>query len=227
MFSSGSTHLARAAVFCVVILTGLLVTPAGFLAGFVGGMPDRFAMPLVEQWPLLKILWASNPGAATQILLQQPLLAIAHGGPGGGAPVWGLFFYPVSLAVLLAVSILAAAVLLRAGGREATRRRLVSLLPGMALLVFVTTYAQLASCCTGGPRWLLDIWLYSLAYNTFDTLIDWQALYIGVATSLPIVQAVLALIGVALLAAAVERAWHVSARTNLARAPSGSPGNAS
>lgn len=196
--------LVRAAMLCAVILLGLMVAPIGFLAGFIGGMPNRISAPFVEQWPLFKTLWASNPGPAIQILMQQPLMVIAHGEPASGVPVWRLFFYPVPLAVQLTVSILAA-VILCTGIRGVTLRRLVSLLPGMAALVFVTTYVQVASCCTGGPRWALDVWLFSLAYNPLSTLIDWQQLYFRVEGALSIVQAVLALLGTALLAGHVGR----------------------
>lgn len=213
--------LVRATMLCVVILFGLLVVPIGFLSGFVGGVPDRFAAPFVEQWPLLKILWASNPGAAMQIMMQQPLMVIAHSEPASGVPVWRLFFYSVPLAVQLAVSVFAA-VILCSGARVMMLRRFVSLLPGTAVLVFVTTYVQVASCCTGGPRWLIDILLYSLAYNTFDTLVDWHALYSGIAWALPIVQLALALFGVALLAVGTRRARHASAKTNPLGGQSGS-----
>ena len=196
--------LVRAAMLCAVILLGLMVAPIGFLAGFIGGMPNQISAPFVEQWPLFKTLWASNPGPAIQILMQQPLMVIAHGELGSGVPVWRLFFYPVPLAVQLTVSIFAA-VILCSGVRDATLRHLVSLLPGMAALVFVTTYVQVASCCTGGPRWALDVWLFSLAYNPLSTLIDWQQLYFRVEGALSIVQAVLALLGTALLAGHIGR----------------------
>lgn len=203
--------LVRATMLCPVILFGLLVVPIGFLAGFTGGIPNQFTTPLMEQWPLLKVLWASNPGAAIQILMQQPLMVIAHSEPANGLQTWRLFLYPVPLAVYLAVSVLAA-VILRSGARGATLRRLVLLLPGMALLAFVATYVQIAACCTGGPRWALDIWLFSLAYNPLSTLIDWQQFYIWIEGIFSIVQAVLALLGVALLVAGARRAEGVKAR---------------
>lgn len=196
--------LVRAAMLCAVILLGLMVAPIGFLAGFIGGMPNQISAPFVEQWPLFKTLWASNPEPAIQILMQQPLMVIAHGEPASGVPVWRLFFYPVPLAVQLTVSIFAA-VILCTGARGATLRHLVALLPGMAALVFVTTYVQVASCCTGGPRWALDVWLFSLAYNPLSTLIDWQQLYFRVEGALSIVQAVLALLGTVLLAGHIGR----------------------
>lgn len=196
--------LVRAAMLCAVILLGLMVAPIGFLAGIIGGMPNQISAPFVEQWPLFKTLWASNPGPAIQILMQQPLMVIAHGEPASGVPVWRLFFYPVPLAVQLTVSIFAA-VILCTGIRGVTLRRLVALLPGMAALVFVTAYVQVASCCTGGPRWALDVWLFSLAYNPLSTLIDWQQLYFRVEGALSIVQAVLALLGTAPLAGHIGR----------------------
>ena len=79
-------------MFCASILFGLLIAPIGFLAGFAGGMPDQLTTPFVEQWPLLKILWASNPEAALWIALQQPLLVMAHSGPAVGWRHGGCFF---------------------------------------------------------------------------------------------------------------------------------------
>lgn len=194
----------RAAMFCAAVLFGLSAAPIGFLAGFVGGMPNQLTAPFVDQWPLLNILWASNPGAAIRILLQQPLMVVAHSGPDGGLPAWRLFLYPVSLAVHMAVAVFAAAILC-SGDRDAMFRRLVSLLPGMAVLAFVTTYVQVATCCTGGPRWALDIWLFSLAYDPLNTLIDWQQFYHRIEGALPTVQVVLALLGTALLASRIGR----------------------
>lgn len=192
-------------MLCAVFLLGLSVAPVGFMAGFIGRMPNQLAVPFVEQWPLLKTLWASNPEAATRILMQQPLMVIAHSEPASGMGVWKLFFYPVPVAVLLAVSIFAA-VILCPGARGATLRRLVPLLPGMAVLVFVTTYVQVSTCCTGGPRWALDVWLFSLAYNPLSTLIDWQQLYSRIEGLLSIMQVVLALLGAVLLALGARRA---------------------
>ena len=188
-------------MFCASILFGLLIVPIGFLAGFAGGMPDQFTAPFVEQWPLLKVLWASNPEAAIRIALQQPLLVMAHSGPAGGIASWKLFLLPVPLMALSAVAIFAAAIL-STGERDETLRRLGSLLPGMALLVFATTYVQVAACCTGGPRWVLDILLFSQAYDPLSRLIDWQQLYLRVEGFLPFAQAVLALLGMVLLATA-------------------------
>lgn len=199
MFLSGLLRVTRALMLCAVVLLGLSTVPIALLTLFFGGAPDQITAPFVEQWPLIKVLWASNPGAAIHIMLQQPLLVMAHSGPDGGVPVWRLFLYPVALAVQLTVSMFAAVTLI-SGGPSATPRRLVPLLPGMVALVFVTTYVQVAACCTGGPRWALDIWLFSLAYDPLSTMIDWQQLYFRIEGALPIIQAALALLGTVLLA---------------------------
>lgn len=202
--------LARFMMLCAAIFLGLLLAPTAVLAIFAGGMPDQFAAPLAEQWPLLNILWASNPEAAMQILMQQPLLTIAHGNPTGGSAIWRLSFYPVSLAAQLAVAVFAALVM-SAGARDAMFRRFVFLLPGMTVLVFVTTYVQVATCCTGGPRWALNIWLFSLASNPPAALFDWQQIYSWMDGKTPALQLALALLGVALLAPVAWRARDANA----------------
>jgi len=213
MDGKSTSSLGRATMLCIAILFGLMAAPTGVLSGFAGGLPDQIAAPFVEQWPLLKTLWASNPAAARQILMQQPLIVIAHSEPGAAVPAWKLFFYPVPVTVQLLVAILAVTIL-RADLRGATRRRLVALLSGMAVLVFVMTYVQLAACCTGGPRWALDVWLFSRAYNPLDALVDWQALYSGIEGMLPFVQLALALFGMALLATGLRRARNADATAN-------------
>lgn len=217
---------ARYVALGVLILSGLLLAPVVFLSVFVGGMPDHAVSPFMDQWPLLTTLWASNPGAALQVLMQQPLLVIAHSDPAGGTATWRMFYYPAPVALQLAISVLAV-VILRAGGRGAMRWHLMALLPGMALLVFVTTYVQLASCCTGGPRWALDVWLFAQAYNPGGTLIDWQELYSAIEGLLPAVQIALALLGVALLAVAARSTWSVGAKADPLPVSSGSSGNPS
>lgn len=202
-----TTSLARPALLCTAILLGLLLAPTAILAVFAGGMPDRLAAPLAEQWSLLKVLWASNPEAATQVLMQTPLMTIARDDPSTEFAVWRLSFFPVPLAAQLALAVFAA-LIMAAAGRGATLRRFVSLLPGMALLVFVTTYVQVATCCTGGPRWALDIWLFSLANNAPTALLDWQPVYAWMEGKTPMLQIALALLGVALLAPAAMRAGH-------------------
>jgi hypothetical protein len=188
----------RVMLFACVIFCGLLAAPIGFVAGFAGGSPNLVSTPFLEQWPLLKLLWASNPKASVQIFMQQPLLVIAHGESADVLPAWRLFFYPLPLAACLAVSVFAA-VVVNAGTRATSLKRLVALLPGMPLLACATAYAQIAACCTGGPRWILDVWLYALAYDPLNRLIDWQGLYLRVEGMLPVLQAALAMLGVLLL----------------------------
>jgi len=218
--------MACAVVLCAVVLFGLLVVPIGLLAGFIGGMPNQITTPFVEQWPLLKVLWASNPEAATRILMQQPLMVIAHSEPASGIGVWKLFFYPVPVSVYLAISIIAA-VTLYSGVRGMARRTVVSLLPGMTVMVFAITYIQVSSCCTGGPRWALDVWLFSLAYNPLSTLIDWQLLYSRTEGLLSVVQVVLALLGAVLFVVGAERARNGNADANRPRETPNPPGNSS
>lgn len=43
---------------------------------------------------------------------------------------------------------------------------------GGAALVFAVSYTRLASCCTGGPRWALEIGLLALAFDPTSTLVD-------------------------------------------------------
>jgi len=204
--------LTRSVVLCTIILLGLMLAPAAVIAISVGGVPAQITAPLVEQWPLLKLLWTSNADAAMHVVMEQPLITIADAEPASGGATWRVSYYPISLAAQLAVAVFAS-LILSAGGKGATGRRLVTLLPGTALLVFVTTYVQVATCCTGGPRWALDLWLFSLASNAPDAWIDWQPIYAWTEGKVSALQIALALLGVATL---VPAALH--ARTSMASA---------
>jgi hypothetical protein len=185
-------------------LSGLLLVPVALSAALIGRAPNQLVAPLLEYWPLFKILWVSNPGAALPTLLQQPMLVFGHRESASGLLAWGVFFYPLPLALLLGASVMTARPLC-SGHPGAIGRRLTSLLPGMTLLLFAVTYVQLASCCTGGPRWALDVGLFSLIYDPLSPLAGWQELYLRIEAGLVLGQLALALLGMFWLATAIRR----------------------
>jgi hypothetical protein len=189
---------------CVLTLSGLLLVPVALSAALIGLAPNQLVAPLLEYWPLFNILWASNPGAALPTLWQQPVFSFGHREPGSGLLAWGVFFYPLPLALLLGAALMAARTLC-GGHYRAIGRCLISLLPGMALLLFAVTYVQLASCCTGGPRWTLDVWLFSLIYDPLSPWTGWQELYLRIEGWLVLGQLALALLGMFWLVTAIRR----------------------
>ncbi len=196
------SEFARVVALSLAVFVCLLVLEVALLAVVVGRGPNAVAAPLVEQFALLTTLWDSNPAAALALIAQQPVFVIAHNDPAGGVPTWGLYYFPITLLVHLAVTPVAALQLRHSAGR---RRHPGLLVAGGAALVFAVTYMYIASCCTGGPRWALEIWLLALAFDPTSTLLDWSAMIVRLEGFFPYLQFAIGMAGVALLIAATWR----------------------
>lgn len=187
------TGLAIAVFFCLVAVEAVL------LAAVAGSVPNQVTTPLAEQFSLLATLWRSNPAAALPLIAQTPLFVIAHQEPADSLQAWGLYIFPLTFLVHLAIAVVAALLLCRP---PAQPRHLLWLASGSAALAFAVTYTRFATCCTGGPRWALDVGLYALAFDPIRSLLDWSAIYSYVEAFLPPLQFATGLVGIACLAAA-------------------------
>jgi hypothetical protein len=200
-------ELARVGALTIVIFICLAAMEVALISVLVGRLPNDLTVPLAEQFNLLATLWNSNPSAALPLIAQQPVFVVAHSEPVASVQTWGLYYFPLTFLVHLAIALVAALVLRRPPCRQ---RCWLLLGSGSALLAFAVTFTRLASCCTGGPRWAFEIWLYALAFNPANTLLDGSALFMRMEPFLPYLQFSTAAAGVALLTAAV---WRMSART--------------
>ncbi len=195
------SEFVRMGALTLAVLVGLIALEVALLAVTVGRAPNVVTAPLAEQFALLTTLWGSNPAAALPLIAHQPVFTIAHHDPASSVPMWGLYYFPVTVLVHLAFAPLTARQL-----RHATGPRHPGLLAaGGATLVFAVTYTRLASCCTGGPRWALEIGLLALAFDPTRTLLDWSALIVRLEGFFPYMQFAIGLAGIALLIAATWR----------------------
>lgn len=202
-------HGGRTLAVAMLIFLGLLAVEAGLLAAAVGRLPNDVAAPLADQFAMLVTLWRSNPMAALPHLTQQAVLVIAHREPVTGQQIWGLYYYPLTLIVHLAVAGVAARML----AAPMDRRRLTLLASGGAALVIGVTYVRLAACCTVASRWTLDIALLARAYDPASTGLDWQALYVRLEPALPYLQAGTLAAGIGLIVAAWRRPRAAGGKT--------------
>ena len=196
---SECTHVAARSL---AVFAGLLVVEATLMAAAVGHGPNAVTFPLVEQFALLTTLWGSNPAAALPLVMQQPVFVIAHNDPAGSVPTWGLYYFPFTFLVHLTIAVLTAWHWRHPAGH---RRQLGLLVVGGAVLAFAVTYTRLASCCTGGPGWVLEIWLLALAFDPTSTLLDWAAIIPRLRAFYSYLQLAIGLAGIALLIAATWR----------------------
>jgi hypothetical protein len=188
------TGLAIIVFFCLVAVEAVL------LAAIAGSGPNTLSVPLAEQFSLLTTLWHSNPAAALPLIAQTPVFVVAHQEPSESIQAWGLYFFPFTFVVHLAIAVVAALLLLRPLGHP---RHLLWLTAGSAALAFAVTYTRFATCCTGGPRWALDVGLYALAFDPTRSLLDWSAIYTRMETFLPYLQFATGVAGIACIVVAM------------------------
>ncbi|HCU53884.1 MAG TPA: hypothetical protein DIC36_06260 [Gammaproteobacteria bacterium] len=201
------SEVARAGLLAVLVFAGLTAVEVMLLVISTGYLPNAVTAPIVEQFAFLVTLWNSNPSAALPLIAQQPMLLIAHSASPGGVPIWGIYYFPLSFLVHVALALLAAWSWRRGAGH---RRELGLLVAGGVALAFAVSAIRLSSCCTGGPRWVLEVWLLALAFDPTRTLLDWSAVIVSLEPFFPSMQLAIGLTGIALLMAAVWRRHQAS-----------------
>lgn len=192
-------QFVRVTGYAVVVFFGLVAVEAVLLAAIAGRLPNQVTAPLAENFSLLATLWHSNPAAALPLITSTPVVAIAHQEPAGSLQTWGLYFFPFTFVVHLAIAVVAALLLRRPSGHP---RHLPWLTAGATALAFAVTYTRFATCCTGGPRWALDVGLYALAFDPIRSLLDWSAIYTRMETFLPYLQFATGVAGIACIVVA-------------------------
>jgi hypothetical protein len=186
----------RVAGLAVIVLFGLVAVEVCLSVIIAGSGPNTVSMPLAEQLSLLVTLWKSNLVAALPLISQTPVFVIARQEPVASLETWGLYYFPFTCVVHLALAVVAAQQLRRPSDQP---RRLLWLTAGGVALAFAVTYARSAVCCTGGPRWALEIALYALAFDPTPSRVDWSAIYMRVGSLLPFFQFAIGLAGIACL----------------------------
>jgi hypothetical protein len=195
-------QFGRRAGLGMVVFFGLVIFEAVLLAVISGSAPNSVSVPLAEQFSLLTMLWHSNPSAALPLIAQTPVFVIAHQEPAGSLQTWGLYYFPFTFVVHLAVAVVAA---LHRRRPSDDRRHRLWLMAGGAALVFAVTYTRFATCCTGGPRWAVDLGLYALAFDPTPSLLDWSAIYLRMEAFLPFLQFATGMVGVACILVATRK----------------------
>jgi len=145
-------------IWSLAVFVSLGVVEAGVLALLNRGLPNQITTPFVSSLPVFQMLWTQNAWGALQMLAGQEVVVLRHVHSGSGLEVWGLYFYPLSVAVLATVSGAVGRVL-SAGRRDKPRSGW--LLAGAAALALAVTYVRVASCCSG-PAWAVDVLLRAL-----------------------------------------------------------------
>ncbi len=195
-------EIVRASGLAIILFFCLVAVEVAVLAAVAGSGPNEVSAPLAEQLSLLTTLWHSNPVAALPLIAQTPVFVIARQEPAASLQTWGLYYFPFTFTVHLAISIVVVLILRRPSDQP---RRLMWLTVGGTALAFAVTFARSAICCTGGPRWALEIGLYALAFDPTPSLFDWSAIYSRTGMLLPYLQLATGMAGIACFIVATLR----------------------
>ncbi len=195
--ASGRRPTSRRAPIAITIILSLILGELLLLFAGTGRVPNTLSLPVYDQWPLLLTLWGSNPAAALSVTAQQAIILIEHRAPDVAVQVWGIYYFPMTLAAYAIIAWFGSIVFDRT--LASSPHKSAALVSGAALLALSATYIRLASCCTVNPRWSVDLVLLAQALDTTGASLDWQAVYRIIEPLLPSVQATMAIAGAILL----------------------------
>jgi hypothetical protein len=114
-------EVARVGMLAVLVFAGLTAAEVLLLVIATGYRPNAITAPIVEQFTFLATLWNSNPSAALPLIAQQPVLLIAQSASAGSVPIWGIYYFPLSFLVHIALAVLVAWVWRRAAHPDPDR----------------------------------------------------------------------------------------------------------
>jgi len=192
------TDYIKGALIGLIVLFVLLAAETAITTLLVGSMPtDLFIYPL-RHLDFYKILWASSPWETIKLLLiDKAVLVVEHRDATNGIQIWGLYYYALNMLLHCLVGLLAG-VGWALGQFRKTGRPLLLFVAGSFLLIFANSHVYLASCCSAGPGWIVDVWLLSRVYDPFASSY-WLELYQSVEGLFLITQAILTAIGTVLI----------------------------
>ena len=194
--------IVRTSGLSILVLLVLVGGEAVLVSIFAGSGPNHVSVPLLEQFSLLRTLWHSNPAAALPLMTQTPVFVFAHQEPADSIQAWGLYYFPFTFVVHLAIAVVVASLLYRTSDHS---HRLLWLTVGSTALAFSVSYTRFATCCTGGPRWVLDVALYALAFDPTPALLDWSVAYARTEALFPLMQFATGMAGIACILVAMRK----------------------
>lgn len=191
-----STLLVLIAMICVEVLLVSLFTLS---------MPSQFVFTALDNFSLYMSLMSANPTMAIELaLLSNPIFIVQRLDVLQTSQVWGVYFMPVNIIALFLLALL----LNLFKKIKINLTQWLWVIFATAVVMFSMFYLRLQTCCTSGPTWLLDLWLFS---QVSDPLVDssmWQDIYINLVGHFTLIQFLISFIGIAILCVVYITATH-------------------
>ena len=151
------------------------------------GTPNSVQFPLADNFSFYIALFNANPSAATKLaLIDSPVFIIQRLGDAN-SQVWGMYYMPIKIIILVSLSFL----ITRARHLRFKAFRLSMIGTASCLLLFALFYLRIQTCCTAEPRWLFDIWMFSIISDPHYDHVFWQNIYTQLSEHFTLIQFIL------------------------------------
>ena len=163
---------------------------------FTLSSPNQFVFTAVDNFNFYMSLMSANPTMAIELaLISNPIFIVQRLDDLQTSQVWGLYFMPVNVIVLF----LLALSLNIFKNTKINLSQWLWVLFASSVVMFSMFYLRLQTCCTSGPTWLLDLWLFSQVSDPLVKTAMWQDIYIKLVGHFTLIQFMISIIGVAIL----------------------------
>jgi hypothetical protein len=167
------SRITLAAIFALLFLFAAEIILTSMLTGRTA---TNITLNPLQQANLFSALWQYNPWKTLGIMfIDNAIILVEHIDPATQTQTWGYYYYLSDLLVHLGVALTLAFALV-SGRLQASNPLRWLLLTGGLLLVIGSSHVKLGACCGVGPRWTLDAFILSHAFNP-TSIVDWASVY--------------------------------------------------
>ena len=180
----------------IFILVFILFLEILFVSIYTLSVPNQLVFTALDNFDFYSNLLSVNPVMAIEIaFIGNPVFIVQRLDQLQVNQIWGVYFMPVNVLVLFLLSLYISIV------KKAAMSQLqwVWTFLAASILMFSMFYLRIQTCCTSGPTWLLDIWLFSQVSSPLADTALWQEIYIQLSGHFTLIQWVIAAIAVIVL----------------------------
>lgn len=180
----------------LLILVLMIFVEIFLVSLFTLSSPNQFVFTAVDNFNFYMSLMSANPTMAIELaLISNPIFIVQRLDDLQTSQVWGLYFMPVNVIVLF----LLALSLNIFKNTKINLSQWLWVLFSSSVVMFSMFYLRLQTCCTSGPTWLLDLWIFSQVSDPLVKTAMWQDIYIKLVGHFTLIQFMISIIGVAIL----------------------------
>ena len=180
----------------LLIFFSTILIEVFFVSIFTQSIPNQLKFTFIENIDFYIDLLSSNPSMAFKlILIDNPVFIVQRLDELKSSQIWGVYFMPINIITLLVLSLYIS----RAKKLEMNSYQWSGIWFASIILIFSMLYLRIQTCCTSGPTWLLEIWIFSQVNDPLGNVAMWQNLYIKLIDIFTLIQFFIASIGATII----------------------------